>query len=260
MRARTLNYRKFHLLAALLFFILGGINSLYAQVDPFYQARIENGEKAFYEGKYQEAIEELQVAVFGISRQKKICAKCYIYLSLCYNQLKDTDKSKEYLQKAAVDLDDRGFYGLELDASLITPLENLWKSYFPSEIPFPGLPAPSPLPAESNDGHESGNNSLNPHSYYLQGKLEFQLKNYIEAARQFIKYMDRIDPNSSETSLVNEALAYLILSLNYQEDAVSALQFARAEIDTLTDELIDSLPLDEINRFSLKEIMKKARR
>jgi tetratricopeptide (TPR) repeat protein len=100
--------RKIRLLAAFALFILliifmtliSSPTSVLAQtseqVDPFYLDLLRDG-KYFYEnGDYEEAIENFKIASFGFLDSIPRLTECYLYLTVCYYQIKDQEKAKYY--------------------------------------------------------------------------------------------------------------------------------------------------------------------
>lgn len=89
---------------SLTWFAISYSASLFSQdVDPFYLKRLREGEKSFLAQNYKEASKELEIAAFGLQREKKLKAKALIYLSMCHYYLKDMERSEKYMRQA-VDL------------------------------------------------------------------------------------------------------------------------------------------------------------
>ena len=70
------------------------------QIDPFYLQRIERGELAFREGNYKKAVEEFNIALFGIQTDHQLKAKAYVYLGMSLFQLNDKEKARTHLEDA----------------------------------------------------------------------------------------------------------------------------------------------------------------
>ncbi len=70
------------------------------KIDPFYLQRLERGERAFLEGNIEKAVEELEIALFGIGGSQELKAKACLYLGLSHYILKNSKKAGEYLGDA----------------------------------------------------------------------------------------------------------------------------------------------------------------
>jgi len=110
--------------------ILFGYSDLTCQeTDAFYKNLFKKGEKSFLAKKYKESVKELEIAVFGLYKEKELRGKAYVYISLSHYYLKDIKKSEKYLREAFELLGDEGIKNLELDKSARSDLEKLIK-YF----------------------------------------------------------------------------------------------------------------------------------
>ena len=123
--------KTFHLWGFLLVgVILIGYSDLTCQeTDAFYKNLFKKGEKSFLAKKYKESVKELEIAVFGLYKEKELRGKAYVYISLSHYYLKDIKKSEKYLREAFELLGDEGIKNLELDKSARSDLEKLIK-YF----------------------------------------------------------------------------------------------------------------------------------
>jgi len=69
------------------------------QVDPFYEKLLDDGKFFYQSGKYPEAIENLEIAFFGYLDYSHKLLECYVYLEVCYYQIKNVEKSLYYYNK-----------------------------------------------------------------------------------------------------------------------------------------------------------------
>jgi tetratricopeptide (TPR) repeat protein len=99
------------------------------EIDPFYLNLLEKGEKSLLEGNYSKAIEELEIAVFGLSKEKRLEAKAYVYISLSYYYLNNLEQSKVYLKEAQKLVEANELQDLDLHESVWTDLESLVNSF-----------------------------------------------------------------------------------------------------------------------------------
>jgi TonB family protein len=75
------------------------------KIDPFYLERLGAGERAFYAGNFETAVEEMKIALIGLGGEKELMAKAHVYLGLSYYQLKNAGEAKTSLRKATSLLD-----------------------------------------------------------------------------------------------------------------------------------------------------------
>jgi tetratricopeptide (TPR) repeat protein len=99
------------------------------QIDPFYLKLLKDGENSFQARNYKEAIKELEIAAFGLHKEKKLAGKAYAYLSLSQYYLKDKEKCEQYLKSAFELLGENGIEGLELDEATRGDLKKLLDFY-----------------------------------------------------------------------------------------------------------------------------------
>lgn len=115
------------IMAALL--IPGEGTLLGQEVDPFYLNLLNQGEKSLLESSYRKAIDELEIAVFGLTNETRLEAKAYVYMSLSYFHLNDLEQSKKYFKKAQEAIEGKDLQDLDLDESVRTDLESLINSF-----------------------------------------------------------------------------------------------------------------------------------
>jgi tetratricopeptide (TPR) repeat protein len=66
------------------------------QVDPFYKKLFEDGKYFYQSGDYAGAASNFGVAFFGFVGNPPQLLECYIYLEVCFAQLKNAEKAKYY--------------------------------------------------------------------------------------------------------------------------------------------------------------------
>lgn len=92
-------------------------------IDPFYLNLLQDGERSFLARDYARAVRDLEVAVFGLSADKSLSGKAYIYLSLACFSLRDMEKSRGFLTKAIDILGEKDIAALVLDPPVKSGLE-----------------------------------------------------------------------------------------------------------------------------------------
>ena len=106
-----------------------GVTLFGQEADPFYLNLLEKAEKSLLEGNFSKAIEELEIAAFGLTTERRLEAKAYVYMSLSYFYLKDLERSKNYLKEAQKLVEAKDFQNLNLHESVRTDLESLVNSF-----------------------------------------------------------------------------------------------------------------------------------
>jgi len=66
------------------------------QVDPFYKKLYEDGKYLYQNGDYAGAVSNFEIAFFGFVDAPPRLLECYIYLEVCFAQLKNAEKAKYY--------------------------------------------------------------------------------------------------------------------------------------------------------------------
>lgn len=85
--------------------------------ESFYLKLLNQGEQSFLAGEYQRAIRELEIAAFGLFRQKVQMGKAYVYMTLCYQHLEDSEKAKASLIEAFRWLTEEEYKALNIQVS-----------------------------------------------------------------------------------------------------------------------------------------------
>ncbi len=157
--APIMNTTRVRLLFLVVGFLVLSASWLSAQqIDPFYPGLLEKAQKSFVAGEYRDAARDFEIAAFGLTGNKKLQAKAYVYLSLCKYYLKDSQAAEKSLRDAAALMGQEGFSSLEIYESAWPDLDKLivlFNLRQPSNQPLPRevakpLPAPSEPPASSS--------------------------------------------------------------------------------------------------------------
>lgn len=64
--------------------------------DPFYYELLKEGKIAFNIGNYKKAIDDLKIAAFGFIDNRARLAECYVYITICFYNLKDFESARSY--------------------------------------------------------------------------------------------------------------------------------------------------------------------
>ena len=95
------------------------------QIDPFYLQLFEKAQKSFLAKNYEEAARNFEIASFGLTGDKTLRARAYIYIGLSRYYLKDMKSSEKYMREAADLMGDEGVTTLEIYKSALPDLEKL---------------------------------------------------------------------------------------------------------------------------------------
>ncbi len=68
-------------------------------VDPFYLNLLDGARSLYRDGSLAEAVEDLNIASFGFLDSPARLLECYVYLTLCHHELRNSDKVKFYVSE-----------------------------------------------------------------------------------------------------------------------------------------------------------------
>lgn len=189
-------------------------------VDPFYMKLFREGEAAFQSQKYKDSIKSLEVAVFGLSKDRALAGKADVYMALSHYHLKNFEKCGQYLAKAYAFLGDEGIKSLEIDKSTRSLLDTLLISIKPEQAQRKPVPAFSAEPKAEKEGSgqqpsdrlpssktvasrlKELNESLksDPENVFLYYELHdlHRRKSDLDAAKRALKGLLRITPDDTK--------------------------------------------------------------
>lgn len=126
--------------------------------DPFYINLLNKGEISVLAGDYKQAVKDLEIACFGIKKNKKLKAKTCVYLGLCYIYLQDKIQGNKYFKKAEELLDPDGLNALDINEEVKHDLRRLSKAFSSDKEAQPiGSQILLPVPSERIPENESLN-------------------------------------------------------------------------------------------------------
>lgn len=124
--------------------------------DPFYVDLLKKGELSFLAGNYKQAIKDLEIACFGLKKNKKLKAKTYVYLGLSYNYLQDETRGSKYFKEAEELLAQDGLNALDISEEVKNDLRRLSQGFQSERVVKPkGVQMLLPVPSEKMTENES---------------------------------------------------------------------------------------------------------
>ena len=228
------------------------------QPDLFYLKLLADGEQSYRAQNYKEAVQSFDVASFGLSQDKALMGKVLGYLSLCYFNLKDDVRAKEYLLRliGLVGLD--GLNTLAMDDQDRKYLAQI-AAYYKLDKPSSGQSAPARTDIfgssrPTTPGQKQGNPAdqvktleskvkaqpKNSQAYLDLYEFQKQQKNGKAARRALLDMIKNIPADPVGPLLLgkmrfgdkafDEAAEYLEKALSLKKDApVSDKDFAEAQ-------------------------------
>jgi tetratricopeptide (TPR) repeat protein len=201
---------------------------IFAQVkeqdDPFYVKLLEDGKYFYDNGNYAEAIASFEIAFFGLLDNPSRLLECYVYLTVCYYQVKNGEKSKFYYDEI------KKLKLQEYTKTLKAP-GNLLDKYYEISSYFSRLePQTPPSPSTSSQARTTSSTPTTPPS--SKGRLDAEIKQ--------LKRTIKNNPRNSE--------AYFQLSTLYIE------QRKIKEAKSLLEDLIKVDPRNGYAYFELGKI------
>jgi len=189
------------------------------ETDPFYRKWLETGEASYFARSYDQAVEYLEIAVFGLSRDKNLQARAYVFLALCRSALGLKEKATENLTAAATFIGWDGLRAMDLPGEAKSRLDNLLVGTprGPEDLPqtppsesdksgeTPAPPQLNPLPSadQATTAPAAGTpsaqglrqameaNPRDPYPYYELSRLYQQAGEYDSAREPLEKLLDQ---------------------------------------------------------------------
>ncbi len=115
---------KRRVIVLLLVSLMGaGLFFLYPQAESFYLKTLKEGITYYHQGRYQQAVNQFEIAEFGLLEEKEYLVELYQYYALSYFKLGKVNESREILETLQAELKVK-----ELDNINAPPqIENDWK-------------------------------------------------------------------------------------------------------------------------------------
>ncbi|HQF97744.1 MAG TPA: hypothetical protein PLQ86_05105 [Candidatus Aminicenantes bacterium] len=216
------------------FFLLAAVPGflLSQETDPFYLKWLESGEAAYFARDYRQAVSYLEIAVFGLARDKDLQARGYVFLALSRTALGFKGQAAVDLSAADGLVGRDGLRSMNLPEAVRTRLDALLSSVpvskappaTPAAPPSEALPAgdrteatplpPAETPSAGDLRREMEANPREPDSYYELSRLSRRAGKTGEA-REILETL--LDRNPAEIR------AYLEIGrLDYEKDDFKA--------------------------------------
>lgn len=112
-------------LAAILFFSIFRPPVSGQNTDPFYHKWLESGEASFLTRNFAQAVQSLEIAVFGLAREKEAQARGYVFLALSRAALGQAEPSAAALASAAGNVGWDGLKTMDLPGEARRELDKL---------------------------------------------------------------------------------------------------------------------------------------
>jgi tetratricopeptide (TPR) repeat protein len=183
--------------------------------DPFYRKTLENGETSYLAKSYEEAVRNLEIAVFGLAKEKTLQARGYVFLALSRAALQQKDLSAENLTSAITLIGGDELRAMNLPESVKAELEKL---------------------LASSSGHDSGPHPVSPPP---PQKKEIETLPIVQPQPESPAPVPKTAPAISRVDRLREAmktnprdpLSYYELASHYREN--EDIADARKTLETL---------------------------
>jgi len=253
------------------------------ETDPFFIRVLKQGEDLYSSGKYKDALIKLEIAGFGLSREKNLQIKSDILSSLCHFHLKAYEDSEKIFRKALEMHGEQALSELNLSQTASKDLNNLIKRLKikpgdNSEEPPLSPPLSSEIKGDPSHKIISGlekhtgkelekeikNNPKKAESLYspsevqgnyLLGKLEFRFNRFRQCEIYFNNVLKQSEKVPIEIALKTTAQAYLILSSHNRGNQKKTLVLITRWITGLEKNL-DSLDMTGTEKDAIRSLMK----
>jgi len=192
------------------------------QVDPFYEKLLDDGKFFYQSGKYPEAIENLEIAFFGYLDYPHKLLECYVYLEVCYYQIKNAEKSLYYYNKIKRLKLEESLPKLALPKALLDRYRDINAFYDRTEPKFvnPPVLAPPAAPAvkettrpTSGPEAKGGANVLSSPDLLAKARTETVLD------KKITLYKQALDKDPSNIDIYFEMKNSYVAARKYREAA-----------------------------------------
>ncbi len=215
-------------------------------VDPFYIKIFKEGKNYFFEGKFQEALENFKVAEFGLLDEKKILTEVYLFYSLAQFRLERLDEARKIIKKIETELNIniknlntvsiRRSIKIDVKIMVATLFKSqgkketdAWKKIYSFELLFRNT-----LQKLDDNKFDAVKNNIkklekldkkDTRIFYIDGIFKFRRRKY----KACIKTLSKVKPSTlasdSDPSLPDNLYFYLALSYHYLKKKEESRKF-----------------------------------
>jgi len=168
------------------------------QADPFYLRIYQEGMSAYQSGKYQEAAQQLELAIFGI-RQETTRVKGAVIICICHYYLNQIRECERFFPRIEEFINSRGLEALDLGEKEKIDISLIWNHFYPDEVLYrPKTKATSFVPtrreleeaaARLERQIEAAPDDIN--TFYDLHRIYFQMNEPKKAKKTLEKMMDK---------------------------------------------------------------------
>jgi len=197
-------------------------------IDPFYLERLISGERAFLDGNYETAVEELKIALFGVQTEKQLKAKAYLFLGMSHYHLDEKAVARTYLKDAQDYLGTEGLRDLVPDDAVWFYLNRVLadlKLAVPGKPEAAGTGAGSRTPAQKPVSKQGASPNAAAFARGLEMKIKADPQNIALYYELYEHYMENDNNGAAKRTLESlikknpdEARGYYLLGrMQYRE-------------------------------------------
>ncbi len=211
--------RRFLLIVVGVVALLSGI-CLFAGVDVFYHKALEEGQRLYFEEKYDEALRSFRIAEFGLMEEHETLKELYFFYALSLYKLGKFEEAREIIKKFERHLSIKDIKSLPPPASVETDVKVMMAT----------------LLGDSQDGKDKKDYRLiKSFEILFQSTRQHLENNRFSEARQGIKKLRRIDKNDPR-------VYYLVGILHFkQREYLESINSLRNIYDTIGAEFRDAV-------------------
>jgi len=192
------------------------------RVDPFYEKLLVDGKFFFQSGKYPEAIENLEIAYFGFLDYPHKLLECYIYLEVCYFQIKNGGKSLYYYNEIKRLKLEESLEKLTLPKAVLDRYQEISAYYSRTEPKFvnpPILAPPPPLVIKETARPTSGQEAKDGANVLSSPDLLAKARTETVLDKKITLYKQALDKDPSNIDIYFEMKNSYVAARKYREAA-----------------------------------------
>lgn len=267
-------------LATAIFLVVSSASALSQEVDPFYINAFGMGKKLFLEKDFKKAIKQFKIAAFGMGGDKKLKATALVLISISYHYLLDTEQSEMYLKEASSLFSAEEIRNLDIPQIEKPLLENLVIRFgIVEELDIQIRELSEMIRSQPENislyyqlynlyaqkgEREAAKRTLENlikvdsdeiEAYYFLGIIFYQERNYAVAKTHFENVLKPREQIRIGEIMEGEAKIYLILSAHHSGNTNDALKMVGESINIFTPEKIESYPMSDDDKATIRAII-----
>lgn len=252
-------------------------------VDPFYKSLLEKAEQSFRGGRFEDSLQDLKIALFGLHPDPALKGRALILMGLSHYYLGDRQESRSALAQAVALLSPEDIRNMPLDEQTRLNLVNLFDLFN-----FPGYSGET-VPDAGREGSEAGGLSADEmaayqlfevylnqgnfnrardilddlikrrpgalEAYCRLGLLHYQRGRFRESLRKLTEYLEKSEASGQPGPRRLEARAFLLLTADRIGNRGLVSRLTREIRPVLSENLIRGFTMTQEDKARLRRLL-----